>query len=89
MAYEIGRYQKPKKNRKLIDNTTDLSSLPSTPSCCYGKLNENTGINSKKTLTADTHSRKIFHVEDKLSDIITKIRIRPILKRNVDSKYLL
>ena len=36
------------KIRKKIDNTTDTSLAPSTPSYSYNKLNENTDITSKK-----------------------------------------
>ena len=45
---------------KWLNNTTDTSSAPSTPSYIYDKLNENTDINSKKSLTAETHYRTIF-----------------------------
>ena len=34
--------------QKIIDNTTDTFSTPSTSSYSYGKLNENTDITSKK-----------------------------------------
>ena len=45
MAYVVGRAHKPRKqNRKRLDNTTDPSSAPSTPSYSYDKLNENTDI---------------------------------------------
>ena len=71
MAYGIGQTQKlGKQNRKRLDNTTDPYSAPSTPSYRYDKLNENTDIPSKKSLTSQTHSRKIFSIEDKPSDII-------------------
>ena len=61
MTYGIGRAHKlEKQNRKLLYNTTDISSEPSTPSCHYDKLNENTDITSKKALNSETHSRIIF-----------------------------
>ena len=48
MAYGIGQAQKTgKQNRKKLDNTTDTSSAPSTPSYSYDKLNGNTDITSK------------------------------------------
>ena len=49
MAYGIGRaYKLGKQNRKRLDNATDPSSEPSTPSYSYNKFNENTDITSKK-----------------------------------------
>ena len=48
MAYGIGWAQQLKKNRKRLDNTTDISPEPSTPSYSYDKLNENTDITSLK-----------------------------------------
>ena len=61
MAYGIGLDQKTgKQNRKRIDNTTNTSSAPSTPSYSYDKLNENIYITIKKPLTAETYSRKYF-----------------------------
>ena len=71
MAYGIGPAHKLGKNRKRLDNTTDTSSEPSTPSYSYNKLNENTYITSKKALTTETHSRKKI-IEDKPSEIIQK-----------------
>ena len=89
MAYRIGRYHKiRKKNKRVLYNTPNTSSTPSTPSYSYNKLNENTDITSKKSLTTETHSRTIFSLEDKPSDIIQKICIQHILKRHVDFKYL-
>ena len=73
MAYVIGRAHKlVKQNIKLLYNTTDTSSEYSTPSYSYYKFNENTDITSKRSLTTETHSRTIFSIEDKLSDIIQK-----------------
>ena len=47
MAYRIDRAQKlGKQNRNRLDNVTDTSSEPSTPSYSYDKLNENTDITS-------------------------------------------
>ena len=70
-AYVIGRYQKHgKQKRKLLENTTDHSSAPSTPSNSYKKLNENTDITSKKSLTAEIHYSKTFSIYDKPSEII-------------------
>ena len=71
MAYGIGRaYKLGNQNRKILDNATDPSSEPSTPSYSYNKFNENTDITSKKLLTEETHSRTIFSLEDKPSAII-------------------
>ena len=71
MAYKIVQACKiGKENRKRLDNTTDTSSAPSTPSNSYVKFNENTDITSKESLTAKTHYRTIFSLEDKPSGII-------------------
>ena len=71
MAYGIfWAHNIRKKNRKRLDNTTDTSSAPLAPSYIYGKLNENTEITSKKSLTAETHSSTIFALDDKPSVII-------------------
>ena len=71
MAYEIGQAQKIRKqNRNQLDNNTNTSSEPSTPSYRYGKLNENTDITSKKYLTPERHSRIIFAIYNKTSFII-------------------
>ena len=49
MAYGIGQACKPgKQNRNELDNTTDPSSAPSTPSYSSDNFNENTDITSKK-----------------------------------------
>ena len=56
------------KNQR--DNTTDLYLAPSTTSYSYGKLNKNTDITSKKSLTAKTYSITMLFLEDKISDII-------------------
>ena len=71
MAYEIVRAHKLKYINQL-DNTTDHSLAHSTISYIYDKLNENTEINSKNPLTAETYSRTIFSLEDKPSNIIKK-----------------
>ena len=56
MAYGIGRgHRIGKQNRKQLDNINDPSLESSTSSYSYDKLNENTDINSKKALTAETH----------------------------------
>ena len=71
MAYGIGRAHKlRKKNIKKLENTTDNSLAPSTPSYSYDTLNGNTDITSKKSLTAETHSRAILSLLDKSYDII-------------------
>ena len=65
MDYGIGRsYKLIKKHRKRLDNTLGNAPADSTPSYSYGKLNENTDITSKKSLTAETHYRKIFALDD-------------------------
>ena len=70
MEYGIGRAQKLGKiNRKWLGNTIDTYSSTTTPLYGYDKLNENTDITSKTSLTADTHSISIFYIEDKPSDI--------------------
>ena len=49
MAYGIGWSHKLRKqNIKELDNTTDPSSAPPTPSFTYNELNENTDITGKK-----------------------------------------
>ena len=51
MYYVIVRYHKPiEQNRKKLDNTTDNYSAHSNTSYSYDKLNENTDINSKKSI---------------------------------------
>ena len=51
MAYEIGQAHKPgKQDRKRLDNTTDHSSEPSTPSYSYSRLNENADSNTTVVL---------------------------------------
>ena len=71
MAYEIDQYHKIRKQyRKRLDNTIDPSSSSSKPSYSFYKLNENTDITSKKSLTAETHSREIFALGNKPSVII-------------------
>ena len=72
MDYGIGRYHKPIKNIKPLEYTTDTYSAPSTPLYCHKKLNRNTDITSKKSLTAETHYIEIFTLEYKPSDIIKK-----------------
>ena len=70
MAYGIGQARKlGKHKKKLIYNTTDPSSAPSTTSYSYDELNENTDITSKKLLSAETRSITILYLEDKPSDI--------------------
>ena len=74
MTYGIGLANKlGRENRKRLENPTDTPSEPSTPSYSYYKLNEN---------TSETQYRTIFYLKD------IQICIHPILKRNVDSKYL-
>ena len=87
MDYGIGRYHKPIKNIKPLEYTTDNYSAPSTPLYCHKKLNRNTDITSKKSLTAETHYIEIFTLEYKPSDIIKNICIQPIPKRHVVFKY--
>ena len=71
MAYGIVWARKlGKQNRKQLDNTTDNYSAPSNTSYSYDKYNKNTDINSKKALTTETNSRKIFSLGDKPSDIV-------------------
>ena len=71
MAYEIGRFHKiGKLNRKILDNTTEPSSAPSTHSYSYYKLNENTDITSKKYYQQRHILEQYFSLEDKPSDII-------------------
>ena len=71
MAYGIDQDHKlGKQNRNWLDNTTDTSSAPSTPSYSYDKLKENTDITSKKALTSEIHYGTIFSLEDKPFDII-------------------
>ena len=77
----------PEKIRKRTYNTTDTSSETSTHLYSYEKLNENTDITSEKALTAETHSRTIFSLDDKLSDLIQKICIKNLIKRHVDFRY--
>ena len=73
MAYGIGRAHKlVKQNINRLYNTIYPSSAASTLSYIYNKLNENTDITSTKLLTSEIHSRKIFDLEDKTSEIITK-----------------
>ena len=49
MAYGIGQARKlGKQNRKRLENTTDHSSVPSTPSYSYNSLNKYTDISRKK-----------------------------------------
>ena len=73
MSYGIGRDRELRKqNRKKLENTTDPYLAPSNPSYSYDKLNENTDITSKKSLTAETHSRTLFSIEYKPSRIIQK-----------------
>ena len=67
---ELAKLKKPKKNRKRIDSITDNSSATSTHSYSYNNFNENTDITSKKQLTAETHYRTIFSLDNKPSDII-------------------
>ena len=71
MAYGIVRAHKLcKQDRNWLDNTTYTSSAPSTPSHSYEKLNENTDITSKKSLTAETHSSTTFALDYKPAVII-------------------
>ena len=71
MAYKIVQACKiGKENIKRLDNTTDTYSAPSSPSNSYSKFNENTDITSKESLTAETHSRTIFSLDNKPSVII-------------------
>ena len=57
MAYGIvWAHKLVNQNRKWLDNTTDPSSAPSTPSYSYNKLNEYTDITSKKNI----HCRDTF-----------------------------
>ena len=61
MVYGIGQAHKlGKQKRKQLDNTTDISLVPSTHSYSYDKLNENTDISSKKALTPNTYYRFFF-----------------------------
>ena len=73
MAYVIGQVHKiGRQNRKQRENTTNTSSAPSTPSYSYAKLNENTHITSRISLTADINSCTIFYLDDKTAVIIQK-----------------
>ena len=55
---------------KELDNTTDTSSAPSTPSYSYKKKHENTDTKNKKSLTAETHYSITFVTDDKPYEII-------------------
>ena len=89
MYYGIGRDHKlGKKNRKQLDNTTDPSSEPPTPSFSDSKLNENTHITSKKSLNSETHSRIFFAIDDKPSIIIqNKYASKPYSKDTLISIF--
>ena len=71
------------KNRKRLDNTTSHYSAPSTPSYSYNKLNEYTDI-ARKEITAETHYRKDFALDNKPSVII-----KNKYESNPCSKYML
>ena len=45
---ELAKLTNLEKKIKWLENTTDTSSEPSTPSYGYDKLNENTDIASKQ-----------------------------------------
>ena len=47
---ELAELTNLQKNRKQIDNTTDPSLAPSTPSYIYDSLNENTNSNTTVVL---------------------------------------
>ena len=72
MTYWIFQGQKlGKQNKKRLDNTTNTSLAPSTPSNSNEKMNENTDITSKKSLNEETHySTTLCYIYDKLVYII-------------------
>ena len=59
-----------KKNIKWLNNRTDPSSAPSTPSYSSDTWNENTDFTSKIWLTAEENYTTIFALDDKPSVII-------------------
>ena len=61
MTYGIVQYRKVgRQNRKRLDNTIYTSSATSILSYIYDKLNEYTDVTTKKSFTAEKHSRKYF-----------------------------
>ena len=67
---ELAKLTNSVENRKWLDNTTNNSSAPSTPSYSYGWLNENTYITSKKSLTVEARSITTFDLYNKPAGII-------------------
>ena len=85
MAYGIFRAHKlDKQNRKWLDNITNCSSSPQTPSYSYEKFSKNTDITIKISLTVETYSRTIFALDNKSSGIIQN---KPV--SNPYTKYML
>ena len=89
MANRIGQSQKlVKQNRKVPDSTTNPSNASSTTSNIRKKLNENTDIISKESLTDERDSSTNSAAHNSLL-ILFKLNLYPShTQKHDDYKYL-